>query len=815
MEMEQPTPIPLKKNESTEETVDTVTRLESIPIVSNNINAEVVESTVPKESLKKSGDDENEAEEEDPEVIEIGCDDEGNGAFPHSVTNVDKYIESYRTCDPKRKRLDYALFDTVRVDSETTSNAYVAVGPFYLVVPKLEHKQTADIKQELVRFDEFCEDNARFIRDNEAEGGQDSSSEDYGLGIRIVVNDTSGNSAHVVECIFNGADPNRIVTEGRTVEKTLRQFAKSFVKFHKKWRKSNPEVVEQLAEQALERQRQQQQYLQRNAQSTESTTPTSRCKSPIARTNERTYQPPSRREALLNDFAAIISEESPCTDLTDMIIAWNEDQISSDDMICNLAGVLSARAVRCFNDLLPREYSIKTRYGTSVDGNPLLLYRSPNGLRTTDKRARQLVRALNCARSSNDELYVVDSFMRPVPESYHDMKSLDLSTIIRGCIACEDFNGATHILELVETVVDAQDFDSAEGAMGLVHDLRGQVLLDRAKYLLAHPKKHPFEQYRCGRNPFSDDESSDVHDENGQIYQLLGGARDDLLKAKDIIETVVSEELRLEDLQDLCTLNMRIGKTYELQGRISEATYAFEQALDLLHQVRPPGSSRIAAAHMDLGDLFASTLIPGPEGYWDGDNQSIPKAVAHYLSSAASVAIALATQSGSGAESLFVTPGDNILLDTMNQVEKQEELELPINLGRWALVELSQMKDVLLGAVTEVMHRGQEEVCLARMHFIQIRKRLEMMARHPMYGLTGGSGRAIKKRRLEGGNSHDSFYLQEGDSHDENAQPSFGYGHNHVDNNPDEPDLTIGKPGDYNEVSEFPDFSALGPMEGI
>jgi len=524
------------------------------------------------------------------------------------------------------------------------------------------------------------------------------------------------------------------------------------------------------------------------------------------------------REGLLNDFATIVSEEAPGTDVTGMIFAWNDDQISNDDMICNLAGVLSERAISCFNDLLPREYSIKSRYGTSAEGDPLLLYRGPNGMRTTDKRARQLFRALRRAQDSIEQIFIVDAFMHPVPDSYYDMKALDLSTIIRGCIACEDFDDATHLLEVVETVVNEQDaIDGTEGPMSIVHELRGHVLLEQAKYLLAHLQTHPFEQYRCGHElSFIDDENTNAH-ENGQIYQLLGQARDDLSRAQHIIDGVISGDPGLKDLQDLCTLSMRVGKTYELQGRISEATYAFEEALRLLHQVRLPGSSRIAAAHLDLGDLFASTLIPGSEGYWDGDNQSMSKAVAHYLSSASSVAIALATQSGSGAECLFVTPGENILSDTMSQLEKQDEQALPINLGRWALNEISQMTETLVGAVSENMHRGQPEFCEARMHLGRIRKRLEMMARHPMYRGGLSAGRVNRKRMRESGNSSGAFILQEGDSHNENAQPLFGYGHEHENNFCSEPDMKICKLDDYDEIRELPGCAALNVnhVEGV
>ena len=152
-------------------------------------------------------------------------------------------------------------------------------------------------------------------------------------------------------------------------------------------------------------------------------------------------------------------------------------------------------------------------------------------------------------------------------------------------------------------------------------------------------------------------------------------------------------------------------------------------------------------------------------------------------------------------------------------------------LWMWAAREPPSTGMMELLKSADVMRFGKPWL-VASQRINLIRERLREMARHPMYHNEIGALNKSKRDREEYQRGPLQFtLLNEGDSHMENSEPSFGdhYSHEHGngraskickmgdygDINSDEPDLTIGKPGGYNEVSEFPDFAALGPIESI
>ena len=177
----------------------------------------------------------------------------------------------------------------------------------------------------------------------------------------------------------------------------------------------------------------------------------------------------------------------------------------------------------------------------------------------------------------------------------------------------------------------------------------------------------------------------------------------------------------------------------------------------------------------------------------------------------------------------LIGPGTNTYLQVMDTLNDQNGWGERINIGKWACHELSGMMELLKSA--DVMRFGKPWL-VASQRINLIRERLREMARHPMYHNEIGALNKSKRDREEYQRGPLQFtLLNEGDSHMENSEPSFGdhYSHEHGngraskickmgdygDINSDEPDLTIGKPGGYNEVSEFPDFAALGPIESI
>ena len=516
-----------------------------------------------------------------------------------------------------------------------------------------------------------------------------------------------------------------------------------------------------------------------------------------------------------------------------MVLAWTEGYCSHDELICNVTRLLrSKQDINRFNELLgPSGYSVESRYGTSENGAPLFVYRSPDGMVTTDRKAQEFLFDFQEARSQGKELDFLETFMYPLPEDYHWMKGSDLFKMVECCMACKDFDTATGILECVDSVINGQDtFDGAGDVFGPIYNLRGQIYLQQAKDLISPSEENPVKQY--WRDPLKSIFDDETAEEEGDVQKLLGEARDWLQTAQHTIGAILpspmpefheQDESERAVLQDLCTLTMRIGKTYELNGDIPQAIKSFEEALGLLHLVRPASSSRIATAHLDLGDLCAMTLIPSERGVWSGDDDNMGKAVAHYLSSARSIAIYLVTESGRMDPGSLIGPGTNTYSQVMDTLNDQNGWGERFNIGIWASRELSEMMEVLKSA--DVTRCGKPWL-VASQGINLIRVRLREMARHPMYHNGMGALNKSKRDREEYQRGPLQFALSEGDSHMESSLPSYGvcYGREYDDGpaskickmgdygdiNSNEPDLMIGEPGGYNEVRDLPDFAVEG-----
>ena len=246
-EMKQPMQSPLKMNESTEDSADTATPTESSSIVSNSINAEVVESTVPEGSLKKTGDDENEAEGEHIAAM-AGVGVTGKKSiFHHTVTEVDNFVGRLLEPGASRKKADCAHFDTVTANGYTTLGAYGFINKGCLIVPNGTDGGMGSVGISLGEIDinAFRRANARFIDgadDSNSKGGE--APEFYELSITI---ETEKNGT--VYCAFDGFDPEVKVNGGeRTAQETLCQFSQSVVRFHEFWSKKNSDKAKEKAE---------------------------------------------------------------------------------------------------------------------------------------------------------------------------------------------------------------------------------------------------------------------------------------------------------------------------------------------------------------------------------------------------------------------------------------------------------------------------------------------------------------------------------------------------------------------------------------
>ena len=665
-----------------------------------------------------------ETETEDVPETAMMVEDGNDGKLPffhHTATNVDVFVQNLIKPGARKKRAHCAHFDTVSIDRHTTLGAWVLVNGAQFIVPDgtANGFGSVGIPHKDINIQAFRNDNAHFV-----EGGVEPKADTdcFELDIRIEL--TDGRAIH---CAFDGCDPDRIVNEdGRTARQTLCHFAQSFVRIHECWLKKNPGEVEEVSSQ------------KQNSSSTEAERPSSpnakgqrSCAIDLA-----SYRANSKREQMLNNFVSYVSEEAPA--LVPMALAWAEGNCSTDDMICNVAGLLrSQKDIDRFNELLLEEangYSVESRCGAAAwNGDPFLFYRCPDGIQTTDRKTRQLLILFNEAQSRDEQCIFLDDYLRPLPGDYHEMKESNLVSLILGMSECKEFDLAIRLLEGAEAVYAEQDAPP-EDVFALMYNLRGQVFLKQAKEMIAETQANAGS---CIGYLFED---NDISGDSYQIHQVLSDASEWLTTAKTTMEGMMTDpipefgaqdECELALLQDLCTLTMRIGKSYELQGDTPNAIETYEEALSLLYTVRPASSSRIATAHLDLGDLCAKTLIPDSSGTWTGDNDNMVRAVGHYLSGARSVAAYVATESRKVDSDFFIGPGANTLSQVREVLHEHEYRGEQINIGIWACREISDMVEVLRNS--DAMHFGQPWFYPVNQAVDLVRNRLREMARHPMH----------------------------------------------------------------------------------
>ena len=685
--------------------------------------------------------------------------------FHHTPTIVDSYVQRFIKPGARTRKSHCAHFDAVSIGGCTTLGAWVLVNGWQFIVPdgSDDGYGSKGILHKEIDIQAFRKDNASFI-----EGGGEPKADTDCFELEIHVKLTDGG---VVRCAFDGFDPDRIVNEdGRTACQTLCQFAQSFVRIHECWLKKNPEKVDEVSSQ------------KQNASSTEAERPSS----PSAKEQRScaidltSFQPNSKRERLLNEFVSYVAEEAPA--LVQMALAWAEGNCSTDEMICNAAGLLrSQKDIDRFNELLlegAKGYSVESRCGAAAwNDDSLLFYRCPDGIQTTDRKTRQILLKFNEAQSRDEQCIALDKYLRPLPIDYHETKESNLVSLVLGMSECKEFGLAIRLLECAEAVYAEQD-SPPEDTFAPLYNLRGQVLLKQAKEMIAESHANA----RSGIDYLFEDDR--IASESYQIQQVLSGAIEWLTTAKTTMEGMMTDpipEFGAQDdcehalLQDLCTLTMRIGKSYELQGDDPNAIETYEEALSLLHAVRPASSSRIAAAHLDLGDLCAKTLIPDPSGTWAGDNSNMARAIGHYLSSARSVAAFVAEESGKVDSDFFIGPGANTMSQVVEILHEHEDRGEQINIGVWACREISDMVEMLRNS--DAMRYGQPWFYPINQAVDLVRSRLREMARHPMHHHGPLGSRAKVKREREANHYYDPlpFTINEGDSHKENSHPSFEY----------------------------------------
>lgn len=704
-----------------------------------------------------------ETETEDVPGAAMMVEDGNDGKLPfvhHTTTSVDSYVEPFIKPGARTKKNHCAHFDTVSIGGCTTLGAWVLVNVGQFIVPdgSQDGFGSKGILHKEINIQAFRNDNANFV---EGSGEPKADTDCFELDIRIEL--TNGSAIH---CAFDGCDPDRIVNEdGRTARQTLCQFAQNFVRIHECWLKKNPEEVDEVCSQ------------KQNTRSTEaerSSSPSTKDQRSCVIDLEASYRPNSKREQMLNDFVSYVSEEAPA--LVPMALAWAEGNCSTDDMICNVAGLLrSQKDIDRFNELLLEEangYSMESRCGAAAwNGDPLLFYRCPDGIQTTDRKTRQLLLQFNEAQSRDEQCIFLEEYLRPLPDDYHEMKESNLVSLVLGISECKEFDLAIRLLEGAEAVCAEQDAPS-EDVFAPMYNLRGQVLLKQAKEMIAE----------CQANAGSGiDYLFEDNANPGDCYQtqqVLSNASEWLTTAKTTMEGMMTDpipefgaqdECELALLQDLCTLTMRIGKSYELQGDTPNAIETYEEALSLLYTVRPASSSRIAAAHLDLGDLCAKTLIPNPPGTWAGDNDNMARAVGHYLSSARSVAAYVATESRKVDSDFFIGPGTNTLSQVREVLHEHEDRGEQINIGIWACREINEMVEMLRNS--DAMHFGQPWFSPVNQAVDLVRNRLKEMARHPMHRDRPLGRVKVKQERKEALVGPLPFTINEGDSHKENSLP--------------------------------------------
>ena len=679
--------------------------------------------------------------------------------FHHTTTSVDFFVKP----GARTRKNHCAHFDTVSIGGFTTLGAWVLVNGGQFIVPdgSQDGFGSKGILHNNINIQAFRDDNANFI---EGSGEPKVDTDCFELDIRIELTDGSA-----IHCAFDGCDPDRIVNEdGRTARQTLCQFAQSFVRIHECWLKKNPEKVDEVCSQ------------KQNTSSTDSERPSS------PSTKDRrsgiidlaSYRPNSKREQVLNEFVSYVAEEAPV--LVPMALAWAEGNCSTDDMICNAAGLLrSQKDIDRFNELLlegANGYSVESRCGAAAwNGDPLLFYRCPDGIQTTDRKTQQLLLQFNEAQSRDEQCIFLEEYLRPLPDDYHGMKESNLVSLVLGMSECKEFDLAIRLLEGAEAVYAEQDAPS-EDVFAPMYNLRGQVLLQQAKEMIVKSQANA----ESGINYLFEDNT--IAGECYQIQQVLSNASEWLTTAKTTMEGMMTDPIpefgaqddcELALLQDLCTLTMRIGKSYELQGDTPNAIETYEEALSLLHSVRPASSSRIAAAHLDLGDLCAKTLIPDPSGTWAGDNEYMARAIGHYLSSARSVVAFVATESRKVDSDFFIGPGANTMSQVREVLHEQDCRGKQLNIAVWAYREINDMVEML--RTSDAIHFDQPWFRPINQAVDLVRSRLKEMSRHPMYR-DGALGRVkVKREREEDPHGPVQFTINEGDSHKENSHPSSEY----------------------------------------
>ena len=709
-----------------------------------------------------------ETEEEDVPDIAVMVEDGNNGKKPffhHTATVIDAFVERLIKPGRRVRNSHCAHFDTVSIGGRTTLGAWVLFNTGQLIVPDGTDGGfgSKGIPHKDIDIHAFRNDNANFI---EGSGELKADDDCFELGICIQFKDGA------IHCAFDGCDPDRVVyNDGRSARETLCQFAQSFVRIHELWLKKNPGQVDEICSQKQN---------ECSAQIDRSSSPSAK-NQPSGTINLVSYRPNSKREEVLNEFVSYVSESAPS--LVPMALAWAEGSCSTDDMICTFAGILlrCQRDIDRFNVLLlegANGYSVESRYGALYrNGDPLFFYRSPDGIQTTDRKTRQFLGQFNESQSRDEQCIVLEEYLRPLPEDYRWMKESNMVSLVLGLAECKEFDLAIRLLEGTEAVIDEQDAPS-EDVFAPLYNLRGQVCLQQAKEMIAQSKDNPFDQFRCGIDHLFEDNA--IAGECYQIQQILSNASEWLTTAKTTIEGMLTDPIpefgtqddcELALLQDLCTLTMRIGKTYELQGDVSNAIETYEEALSLLHTVRPASSSRIAAAHLDLGDLCAKTLIPDPSGNWAGDTDNMARAVGHYLSSARSIAVFVARESRRVDPDFFIAPGANTMSQVREVLHEQNAWGDQINIGTWACREINDMVETLRNS--DALRYGKSWFHPINMAVNLVRDRLKEMARHPMHR-KGLSGRAKVKQEREAAQVGPlPFTINEGDSHIEDRRSSF------------------------------------------
>ena len=421
-----------------------------------------------------------ETEAEDVPDAAMMVEDGNDGKLPffhHTTTSVDSFVEPFIKPGARTKNNHCAHFDTVSIGGCTTLGAWVLVNGGQFIVPDGSQGGfgSKGILHKEINIQAFRNDNTNFI---EGSGEPKAVTDCFELDIRIQL--TNGSAIH---CAFDGCDPDRIVNEdGRTARQTLCQFAQSFVRIHECWLKKNPEKVEEVSSQ------------KQNASSTEAERPSSpNAKDQRSCVVDLSYRPNSKREQMLNEFVSYVSEEAPA--LVPMALAWAEGNCSTDDVICNVTGLLrSQKDIDRFNELLLEEangYSVESRCGAAAwNGDPFLFYRCPDGIQTTDRKTRQLLLQFNEAQSRDEQCIFLEEYLRPLPGDYHEMKESNFVSLVLGMSECKEFDLAIRLLEGAEAVYAEQDVPP-EDVFASMYNLRGQVFLKQAKKMIAESQEIP------------------------------------------------------------------------------------------------------------------------------------------------------------------------------------------------------------------------------------------------------------------------------------------------------------------------------------